>query len=84
MLRIKLVRSPNGFHWRQRRTVEALGLRKINQIVEKEDNSSIRGMVHAVKHMLVVENLATGETLVDATKIKRRTNTRDYKPSETH
>ena len=55
MLRIKLVRSLWGNNPRNRRTVAALGLRKMNQVVEHDDTPSIRGMVHHVKHLLHVE-----------------------------
>lgn len=55
MLRIKLVKSPIGNNWRNRQTVTALGLRKIHQVVEQPDNSSIRGMIHKVQHMVTFE-----------------------------
>jgi large subunit ribosomal protein L30 len=55
MLRIKLVKSPIGNVPRNRATVAALGLRKINQVVEHQDSPMIRGMIHKVKHMIVVE-----------------------------
>lgn len=84
MLRIKLVRSPIGHTPRNRATVLALGLHKVHQVVEKEDSPSIRGMVHHVKHLLVVEDTTTGQILTDARTIKRRTLTRDHKPPETH
>jgi len=35
--------------------LEALGLKKINSVVEHEDTASIRGMVEAVKHLVVIE-----------------------------
>lgn len=54
MLRIKLVKSPIGNVPRNRATVAALGLRKVNQVVEHTDSPMIRGMVHKVKHMLEV------------------------------
>lgn len=57
MLRIKLVKSPIGNVPRNRATVAALGLRKINQVVEHTDSPMIRGMVHKVKHMLEVEEV---------------------------
>ncbi len=38
----------------QRATMKALGLRKINHVVEHEDNAAIRGMVFKVKHMVEV------------------------------
>lgn len=53
-LKVKLVRSPIGNTPRNRRTVEALGLRRVNQIVEHEDSDSIRGMLHSVRHMIEV------------------------------
>ena len=55
MLRIKLVKSPIGNNWRNRRTVAALGLRKVHQVVEQPDNPSVRGMIHHVQHMVTVE-----------------------------
>jgi large subunit ribosomal protein L30 len=41
----------------QKRTMQALGLGKINRSVEKELNPAIEGMIRAVKHMIVVENI---------------------------
>ena len=55
MLKIKLVRSPNGRTQPQRRTLEALGLRKINQIVERPDHPSVMGMIERIKHLVQVE-----------------------------
>jgi large subunit ribosomal protein L30 len=57
MLRIKLVKSPIGNVPRNRATVAALGLRKMNQTVEHADSAMIRGMVHKVKHMVTVEEV---------------------------
>ena len=54
-LRIKLVRSPIGYSVRQKRTVEALGLRRLQQTVEQPDNSAVRGMVERVTHLVEVE-----------------------------
>jgi large subunit ribosomal protein L30 len=65
MLRIKLVKSPIGNNWRNRRTVAALGLRKVHQVVDQPDNSSIRGMIHHVQHLVtfeVVEGDPAGKT----------------------
>src|SRR5687768_4808505 len=58
MLRIKLVKSPIGHTRKNRLTVLALGLRKVNQVVEHNDHPSIRGMIHKVKHLLQVEESA--------------------------
>lgn len=41
----------------QKRTLEALGLRKLNQVVEHEATPSILGMVNTVKHLLSVEEV---------------------------
>jgi large subunit ribosomal protein L30 len=54
MLRIKLVKSPIGNNHKNRATVRALGLRKMNHTVEQQDTPMIRGMIHHVKHMLEV------------------------------
>lgn len=55
MLKIKLVRSPHGRTKPQRRTLEALGLRKINKVVERPDHPSVLGMIERVKHLVEVE-----------------------------
>lgn len=53
-IRIKLVRSPIGYAERQKRTVKALGLHKLNQIVEKPDNEAVRGMIDTVAHLVEI------------------------------
>jgi large subunit ribosomal protein L30 len=55
LLRITLVRSPIGFPLRQKRTVRALGLRRMQQTVENPDNPAIRGMLASIPHLLRVE-----------------------------
>jgi len=57
MLRIKLVRSVIGYSERQKRTAKALGLRKMNQVVERPDNPAVRGMVNKITHLLQVEKV---------------------------
>jgi len=54
-LQVKLVRSPIGYNQSQKDTVRALGLRKMNQIVEKDDTPVIRGMINKVRHLVSVE-----------------------------
>ena len=54
-LRITLVRSPIGYNIKQKRTVRALGLRKINQTVEQPDAPEIRGMITKIQHLVKVE-----------------------------
>lgn len=61
MLKLKLVRSPIGFHWRQRKTVEALGLRRMNSVAIHEDNATIRGMVAKVPHLVSLETVTGSE-----------------------
>lgn len=56
-LRVTLVRSTIGRHWRQKLTVRALGLRKIHQSVEHLDTPQIRGMIAKVGHLVNVEEL---------------------------
>jgi large subunit ribosomal protein L30 len=57
-LRITLVRSTIGRPSVQGRTVQALGLRKINSVVVRPNNPSIRGMVNSVSHLVKVEELS--------------------------
>ena len=52
---IKQVRSANGSNARQRDTLRSLGLRRIGHTVEKPDSPQLRGMLHAVRHLIVVE-----------------------------
>lgn len=54
-LAITLTRSLIGRPQDQRETVKALGLRKVNQTVEHEDNAAIRGMVNKVAHLVTVK-----------------------------
>jgi large subunit ribosomal protein L30 len=56
-LRIRLVRSVIGSKKDQKATVEALGLRKISHVVEKDDTPEIRGMVNKVSHLVEVEEV---------------------------
>jgi large subunit ribosomal protein L30 len=52
MIRIKLVRSPICTPMKHKKIVRALGLRKINQVVERPDSPSFRGMVAKIPHLL--------------------------------
>jgi large subunit ribosomal protein L30 len=56
-LRITQLRSTIGQKADQGATVRALGLKRINNSVEQEDNPVIRGMIHKVKHLVQVEEL---------------------------
>ena len=54
-LEIKQVKSANGTDQRQKDTLRTLGLRRIGQSVERPDSPQLRGLVHAVRHLIVVE-----------------------------
>jgi len=56
-LKIKLLKSASSRSPRQRKTVEALGLRRINQSVEVPDNASMRGMIACIEHLVEVEEV---------------------------
>jgi large subunit ribosomal protein L30 len=56
-LRITLVRSAIGAKPKQRGTLRALGLRRINHTVEHPDRPEIRGMVAKVPHLVQVEEV---------------------------
>ncbi len=53
-LRITLRKSAIGYPVRQKRTLQALGLRRMNQVVELPDNPAVRGMVQKVIHLVEV------------------------------
>jgi large subunit ribosomal protein L30 len=55
VLRVTLLKSPIGYSQRQKDTVRALGLRRLNQTVEHTDTPVIRGMVTKVSHLVQVE-----------------------------
>ena len=52
---ITQVKSANGTNTRQKDTLRSLGLRGIGKSVEREDSPQLRGMVHAVRHLVEVE-----------------------------
>ena len=52
---ITQVKSSNGCDRRQLDTLRSLGLRGIGKSVEREDSPQLRGMVHAVRHLITVE-----------------------------
>lgn len=56
-LKITLVKSTIGSNPKQRKTVEALGLGKLNSSVELPDNAATRGAINKVSHLLKVEEL---------------------------
>ena len=54
-LRVTLVKSPIGYSKRQKATVRALGLRRMNHTVEHVDSPALRGMLVKVSHLIKVE-----------------------------
>jgi len=57
-VKITQVKSRNGSDKRQLDTLRSLGLRKIGHTVEQRDTPQLRGMVHAVRHLVKVEEAA--------------------------
>ena len=53
-IKIKLVRSPIGRPEKQKKIVRSLGLKKMNQVVERPDTPAFRGMVEKVPHLLAI------------------------------
>ena len=54
---VKQVRSKINCPLDQKRTLEALGLRKMGQVVEHDANPAILGMINKVKHLVSVEEI---------------------------
>lgn len=54
-IKVTLVRSAIGYPKGQKNTVLALGLHRLNQTVEHNDNPAVRGMLNKVIHLLKVE-----------------------------
>jgi large subunit ribosomal protein L30 len=54
-IKVKQVRSAIKRPQNQKRTLEALGLRKIGQVVEHDDTPNIMGMINRVKHLVSTE-----------------------------
>ena len=54
-IKVKMVKSGIKKPQNQKRTLEALGLKRIGQVVEHDDTSSILGMINKVKHLVSTE-----------------------------
>jgi len=52
------VKSGIGYRQDQKRTLKALGFRRLNQSVTHQDSASIRGMINKVRHLVKVEEKA--------------------------
>ena len=55
VLKITQLKSTIDRPVRQKRTIEALGLKRLHHTVEKKDSPQIRGMINTVKHLIKVE-----------------------------
>lgn len=53
-IKIKQIKSRIGASIDQKRTLDALGLRKMNRTVEKEDSPVVRGMINKVHHLVTL------------------------------
>ena len=53
-IKIKQIKSRIGAPKVQKRTLDALGLTKLNRVVEREDSNSLRGMVQKVSHLVTI------------------------------
>jgi large subunit ribosomal protein L30 len=54
MLKIQQVRSPIGFPRTQREVLRSLGLKKIRQVVERQDTPAVRGAVAKIPHLVAI------------------------------
>tara|TARA_Y100001960_G_scaffold319980_1_gene392094 strand:- start:1804 stop:1992 length:189 start_codon:yes stop_codon:yes gene_type:complete len=56
-IKITLIKSPIGYKEKAKKTIEALGLKKINQSVIHNSNASILGMINIVNYLVKVEEI---------------------------
>ena len=56
-IKITLIKSPIGYKEKAKKTIEALGLKKINQSVIHNTNDSILGMINIVNYLVKVEEI---------------------------
>lgn len=63
MTKLKLcitwVKSGIGYNQSQKRTLKALGFRRLNQSVTHDDSASLRGMLNKVRHLVKVEEISS-------------------------
>jgi large subunit ribosomal protein L30 len=66
-LRITWKKSAIGYKNNQKRTIEALGLKRLGQSVEQADNRAVRGMITKVRHLVEVTEV-DGASPAEASK----------------
>lgn len=54
-IRIRQIKSGIGYSADQKATLRGLGFRRLNQVVELEDNDAVRGMIRKVAHLVRIE-----------------------------
>ena len=59
-LKVSQVKSGIGSKQNHRDTLRSLGLKRLHDVVVKEDRPEIRGMVHTVRHLVAVEIIGEG------------------------
>ena len=57
VVRVTLLKSAIGYDYHQKRTIRALGLRRLHQSVEHADSPALRGMLAKVRHLIQVEEV---------------------------
>ena len=53
-IQIKLIRSGIGFPVKQKKVIQGLGFRRLNQIITRPDTPEIRGMVFKIRHLVEI------------------------------
>ena len=56
-IQIRQIKSAIGYNVKTKKTLEALGIRKMNHIVLKNDSQAIRGMINKVQHLVEVKEI---------------------------
>ncbi len=56
-IKVTQIKSPIGYRKQTKATLEALGLKKMNHSVVKEDNPAVSGMIRSVSHLVKVEEV---------------------------
>lgn len=57
-LKVTWIKSDIGYADDQKRTIQSLGLRKLNQSVVRDDSVTLRGMIVKVRHLVKVEEVS--------------------------
>ncbi len=73
LIRITYIKSAIGYSRRQKDTVRSLGLKNLGDSVIQADSPAVRGMVHAVGHLVAVEAEAAPEVTGATPGVKERT-----------